>query len=48
MQIHILCLYFTYSFISDHNTIDNYFYLLLCKTKMCNIKWKIMNFKKFV
>ena len=30
-------------------TIDNYYYLLLLwKTKMYNIKWKTMNFKKFV
>ena len=28
-------LYFAYSFISDHITIDKYYYLLsLCKTKM--------------
>ena len=31
--------YFTYSFISDHITIDHYHYLLpLCKTKRYNIK----------
>ena len=37
------------AFTSDHITIDNYYYLLLlCKTKRYNIKWKIMNFKKFV
>ena len=41
--------YFTYSFISDHTAIDHYHYLLsLCKTQTYNIKWKIMNFKKFV
>ena len=39
-------LYFAHSFISDHVTIDNYCYLLLCKTKRNNIKWKIKNFKK--
>ena len=26
-------LYFTHSFISDHSTIDNFYYLLLCKTE---------------
>ena len=42
-------LYFTYSFISDHINIDNYYYVLsLCKTKRYSIKWKIINFKKFV
>ena len=42
-------LYLAYSFISDHITIENYYYLsILCKTKRYNIKWKIMNFKKFV
>ena len=36
------------SFISDQITIDNYYYLLLlCETKRYNIKWKIMNFRKF-
>ena len=39
-------LYFAHSFISDHVTVDNYCYLLLCKTKRNNIKWKIKNFKK--
>ena len=39
----------TYSFISDHTAIDHFHYLLsLCKTQTYNIKWKIMNFKKFV
>ena len=42
-------LYFAYSFISDNININNYYYLLsLCKTKMYNMKWKTMNFKKFV
>ena len=42
-------LYFTYGFISDHINIDNYCYLLLfCKTKRYSVKWKIMNFEKFV
>ena len=42
-------LYFTYSFISDHINIDNYYYVLsLCKTKRYSIKWKIISFKKFV
>ena len=42
-------LYFTYSFISDNITVDNYYYLLsLCKTKKYSIKMKILNFKKFV
>ena len=42
-------LYFTYDFISDHINIDNYCYLLsFCKTKRYSVKWKIMNFKKFV
>ena len=42
-------LYFRYSCISDHITIDNYYYLLLLrKTKRYNIKWKLINFKKFV
>ena len=37
-------LYFAHSFISNHITIDNYYFLLsLCKTKRYNIKWKIMN-----
>ena len=43
-------LYFTYSFISDHITIDsnNYYYFqLLCKKKY-NIKWKTINSKMFV
>ena len=26
-------LYFTHSFISDHSTIDNFYYLLLCKAE---------------
>ena len=44
-----ILLYFAYSFISDHININNYYYLLsLCKTKRYNIKWKIMNFKKFL
>ena len=38
----------TFCFISDHITIENYYYLQLCKTKRYNIKRKIMNFKKFV
>ena len=39
-------LYFAHS---DYITIDNYYYLLsLYKTKGYNIKWKIMNLKKFV
>ena len=42
-------LYFTYSFISNHITSDNYYYLLsLCKTKRYDIKRKMMNLKKFV
>ena len=42
-------LYFRYSCISDHIPIDNYYYLLLLrKTKRYNIKWKLINFKKFV
>ena len=42
-------LYFTQSFISDHIKIHNYCYLLLlCKTKINNIKWKIMNLTKYV
>ena len=41
-------LYFEYGFTNDHITIDNCYYLpLLCKTKGYNIKWKIMNLKKF-
>ena len=43
-------LYFTYSFISDHITIDNnnyYYFQLLCKKKY-NIKWKTINSKMFV
>ena len=41
-------LYFAHSFIFNNITIDNYYYLLsLCKTKRYNIKWKIINFKKF-
>ena len=31
----------------DRITIDNYYYLLLYKTKRCNIKWKIMDLRKF-
>ena len=32
----------------NHITIDNYYYLIsLCKTKRHNMKWKIMNLKKF-
>ena len=31
-------LYFAYSLISDHITIDNYYYLLLCKTRRHSIK----------
>ena len=39
--------YFAYSSISDHITINNYYYLLsLCKAKRYNIKWKL-NLKKF-
>ena len=38
----------TFCLISDHITIENYYYLQLCKTKRYNIKRKIMNFKKFV
>ena len=34
-------LYFTYSFISEHITIDNCYYLLsLCKTERYNIECK--------
>ena len=44
-----LKLFFAYSFISDHITINNYDYLLLlCETKRYNRKWKIMNFKKLL
>ena len=40
--------YILHSFISNHININIYYYLLsLCK-KGYNIKWKIMNFKKFV
>ena len=40
-------LYFAYSSISDYITFDNYYYLpSLCKAKWCNIKRKIMNFRK--
>ena len=47
--IAILCI----QFISEHITIDNYYYLLsLCKTKMylCTniIKWEKNEFRKFV
>ena len=32
--------------LSNHITIDNYYYLLsLCKTRRYNIKWEIMNLK---
>ena len=32
------------SFISNHNIIDDFYYLpLLCKIKWYNIKWKIMS-----
>ena len=41
-------LYCAYSFISDHINIHNYYFLLLFKTKRNNIKWKIMNLKRFV
>ena len=42
-------LYFSYSLKSNHIDIGNYYYLLsLYKTKKQNIKWKIMNFKKFI
>ena len=42
-------LYFIYSYISDHIAIDNYdYFLLLCKTKRYNIKWKKINLKKFL
>ena len=41
-------LYFVYSFINDHITIDNYYHLLLLCKKSYNIKWKIMNLKKLV
>ena len=41
-------LYFGYSFFSDHIFDDNYYLLLLCKTKRYNIKSKIMNLKKFI
>ena len=37
-------LYFAYSFITDHITVDNYYLLLLYKTKVYNIKWEIANF----
>ena len=41
-------LYFVHSFISNHITIDNNCFLLSSfKTKRYDIKWKIMNFKKF-
>ena len=41
-------LYFSYSLTNDHITIDSYYYFLsLYKTKMYNIKWKIMSFEKF-
>ena len=44
----VIDIYFLYSFISDQISIDNYYYLLLlCKTKRYNIKWKIMNLRKF-
>ena len=44
----VIDIYFLYSFISDQISIDNYHYLLLlCKTKRYNIKWKIMNLRKF-
>ena len=36
----------TFCFISDHITIENYYYLQLCKTKRYNIKQKII--KKFL
>ena len=37
-------IYFAYSFISDHNNINNYYLLSLCKTKRYNIKWKTCDF----
>ena len=41
--------YILHSFIGDRITIDNYCYFLpLCKTKRYNIKWKVMNFRKFI
>ena len=41
--------YVLHSFISNHITIDNYYYLLLlCKIKRNNIKWNIMNLKSFI
>ena len=44
----VIDIYFLYIFISDQISIDNYYYLLLlCKTKRYNIKWKIMNLRKF-
>ena len=33
-------LYFAHSFSSGHITIDNYYYMLLCKTRRNNIKCK--------
>ena len=43
-----LC-YILHTLISDPITIDNHYnLLLLCKTKMYNTKWKIVNFKKFI
>ena len=42
-------LYFAKSFISDHITIDNYYYLLsLYKTKNVQCKMENNEFKKFV
>ena len=40
-------LYFAQSFISDHITIDNCYYLLsLCKTRKHNVKMKTNEIKK--
>ena len=42
-------LHFACSFISDHSTIDHYYYLLSsCKAKSYNIKWEIIDLKKIV
>ena len=49
LQKSIRLLYFVHSFISDYITIDDYYYLpSLRKRKRYNMKWNIMNFKKFV
>ena len=44
-----ILLYIAHSFIRDHFTIDNnYYLLLLCKSKRYNTKWKITKLKTFV